>query len=193
MTSGNERAATLALRGMEVEQPPALTDMEVSRAFRAQTGAAFAYLPQTAEAMRETARLIYAEAASRDPNLAEMIRGDSWENAMSLAMGDLTVQTINRNPVLMESVVSPDLVEDWLSDPTDLPNIIVNDQDLGEYSFDVLNSGRWYPVAVGQDQYQLRTGEGVDSAPWTDENGRPVLVSLYRLGTIMSYSGDVGR
>jgi hypothetical protein len=193
MTSGNERAASLALRGMEVEQPPALTDMEVSRAFRAQVGAAFAYLPYTAEAMRETARFIYAEAASRDPDLAEMIRPNAWENSMSLAMGDLKIETINRNPVLMETIVSPDLVEDWLADPTSMPNIVVNDLELEEYSFDVLNQGRWYPVAVGQDQYQLRTGEGVDSAPWADNNGRPVLVSLYRLSTIMSYPGDAGR
>lgn len=193
MTSGNERAATLALRGMEVEQPPALTDMEVSRAFRAQTGAAFAYLPNTAEAMRETARFIYAEAASRDPNLAEMIRGNVWETSMSLAMGDLKIETINGNPVLMETIVSPDLVSDWLSELTDLPNIVVNDQELGEYSFRALRGSEWYPVAVGQDQYQLRTGEGVDSAPWTDDNGRPVLVSLYRLSTIMSYPGDTGR
>jgi hypothetical protein len=193
MTSGNERAATLALRGMEVEQPPALTDMEVSRAFRAQVGAAFAYLPYTAEAMRETARFIYAEAASRDPDLAEMIRANGWENSMSLAMGDLKIETINRNPVLMETIVSPDLVEDWLADPTSMPNIVVNDLELGEYSFNVLNQGRWYPVAVGQDQYQLRTGEDVNSAPWTDENGRPVLVSLYRLSTIMSYPEDTSR
>lgn len=193
MTSGNERAATLALRGMEVGQPPALTDMEVSRAFRAQTGAAFAYLPNTAEAMRETARFIYAEAASRDPNLAEMIRGNAWETSMSLAMGDLKIETINGNPVLMETIVSPDLVSDWLSELTDLPNIVVNDQELGEYSFRALRGSEWYPVAVGQDQYQLRTGEGVDSAPWTDDNGRPVLVSLYRLSTIMSYPGDTGR
>jgi hypothetical protein len=193
MTSGNERAATLALRGMEVEQPPVLTDMEVSRAFRAQTGAAFAYLPNTAEAMRETARFIYAEAASRDPNLAEMIRGNAWESSMSLAMGDLKVVEINRNPVLMETIVSEDLVDDWLSEPTNMPDIVVNTSELGNYSFNVLNQGRWYPVAVGQDQYQLRTGEGVDSAPWTDDNGRPVLVSLYRLSTIMSYPEDASR
>jgi hypothetical protein len=193
MTSGNERAATLALRGMEVEQPPALADMEVSRAFRAKVKTAFAYLPNTAEAIRETARFIYAEAASRDLNLAEMIRGNAWENSMSLAMGDLKIVEINRNPVLMETIVSPDLVEDWLADPTSMPNIVVNDLELGEYSFNVLNQGRWYPVAVGQDQYQLRTGEDVNSAPWTDENGRPVLVSLYRLSTIMSYPEDTSR
>jgi hypothetical protein len=193
MTSGNERAATLALRGMEVEQPPALTDMEVSRAFRAKVETAFAYLPNTAEAIRETARFIYAEAASRDLNLAEMIRGNAWENSMSLAMGDLKIVEINRNPVLMEMIVSPDLVDNWLSEPTNMPDIVVNASELGNYSFNVLNQGRWYPVAVGQDQYQLRTGRGVDSAPWTDDNGRPVLVSLYRLSTIMSYPEDASR
>jgi hypothetical protein len=193
MTSGNERAAALALRGMEVEQPPALTDMEVSRAFRSITGAAFAYLPNTAEAMRETARFIYAEAASRDPALAEMLRAGDWENSLMMAMGDLKIETINRNPVLMESIVSPDLVNNWLSEPMAMPEIIVNADELGDYSFNVINQGRWYPVAVGQDQYELRTGEGVNSAPWTDRNGRPVLISLYRLSTNLSYQGDTGR
>jgi hypothetical protein len=193
MTSGNERAAALALRGMEVEQPPALTDMEVSRAFRSITGAAFAYLPNTAEAMRETARFIYAEAASRDPALAEMFRAGDWENSLMMAMGDLKIETINRNPVLMESIVSPDLVNNWLSEPMAMPEIIVNADELGDYSFNVINQGRWYPVAVGQDQYELRTGEGVNSAPWTDRNGRPVLISLYRLSTNLSYQGDTGR
>jgi hypothetical protein len=193
MTSGNERAAALALRGMEVEQPPALTDMEVSRAWRSQTQAAFAYLPNTAEAMRETARFIYAEAASRDPALAEMLRAGTWESATMMAMGDLTIRTINGNEVLMESIVSQDLVDDWLSEPTAMPGIVVNADQLGDYSFNVISQGRWYPVAVGQDQYELRTGEGVNSAPWTDRDGRPVLISLYRLSTNLSYPGSAGR
>lgn len=193
MTSGNERAAALALRGMEVEQPPALTDVEVSRAFRSITGAAFAYLPNTAEAMRETARFIYAEAASRDPALADMLRTGDWENSLMMAMGDLKIETINRNPVLMERTVSQDLVNNWLSEPMAMPEIIVNASELSDYSFSVINQGRWYPVAVGQDQYELRTGEGVNSAPWTDRNGRPVLISLYTLSTNLSNQGDTGR
>lgn len=180
MTSGNERAAALALRGMEVEQPPALTDKEVSRAWRNQTGAAFAYLPKTAEAMRETARFIYAEAASRDPDLAEMLRDGDWETAMTLALGDLKfpMEKINGNFVVMEKSVSPDVVDDWLSDPSALPGVVINDDQLGDYSFSVLRQGSWYPVAVGQDQYELREGEGINSAPWVDRDGRPVLISL---------------
>ena len=108
-------------------------------------------------------------------------------------MGDLKIETINRNPVLMESIVSQDLINDWLSEPMAMPEIIVNAEELGDYSFNVINQGQWYPVAVGQDQYELRTGEGVNSAPWTDRNGRPVLISLYRLSTNLSYQGDAGR
>ena len=102
---------------------------------------------------------------------------------MNLALGDLQVPTINRNPVIIEAGVSSDLIEEWFDEPVNVPEIVVNASELGEYSFDVITDGAWYPVAVGQDQYQIRTGSGVDSAPWTDTNGRPVLVSLYRLNT----------
>jgi hypothetical protein len=193
MTSGNERAAALALRGMEVEQPPALTDMEVSRSFRSHVGEAFAYMPNTAEAMRQTARFIYAEAASRDTDLAEMILGDAWDSAMSLAMGDLSVKTINNNKVVIESGVSVGLVEEWLSQLTPMPEIIQNADQLGDYSFDALQNDTWHPVAVGQDMYELHTGEGVNSSPWTDREGRPVLISLYRINPIIMYPGGAGQ
>lgn len=93
----------------------------------------------------------------------------------------------------MERTVSQDLIENWLSEPMAMPEIIVNANELSDYSFSVINQGRWYPVAVGQDQYELRTGEGVNSAPWTDRNGRPVLISLYTLSTNLSNQGDANR
>jgi hypothetical protein len=126
--------------------------------------------------------------------LAEMLRAGDWENSLMMAMGDLKIETINGNPVLMESIVSL-RISSMIGCLSQWPclRIIVNADELGDYSFNVINQGRWYPVAVGQDQYQLRTGEGVNSAPWTDRNGRPVLISLYRLSTNLSYQGDTGR
>ena len=201
MTSGNERAATLALRGMDVEQPPAMRDAEVSRAFRAQVQDAFAYVPETAEAIRQTARLIYSENSSRNPDLAEMIRNDAWINAMSLAMGNLQVVQINNRDVVMEADISNDrsleLIRDWMLEPTNLPEIIANANLLGEYSFDDLKGGDWYPVAVGQDQYLLATSEDFNTLFWVDneQDKNPIVISLRQLESslMMDYMGGFGR
>jgi hypothetical protein len=201
MTSGNERAAILALRGMDVEQPPAMRDAEVSRAFRAQVQDAFAYVPETAEAIRQTARLIYSENSSRNPDLAEMIRNDAWINAMSLAMGNLQVVQINNRDVVMEADISNDrsleLIRDWMLKPTNLPEIIANANLLGEYSFDDLKGGDWYPVAVGQDQYFLATSEDFNTLFWVDneQDKNPIVISLRQLESslMMDYMGGFGR
>ena len=183
MTSGNQQAAVLALRGMEVEKPPALKDADVSREFRAIVGEALAQLPYTAEAVRTTAGFIYAGYAAQDSSLNEMIKGSAWENAVMMAMGDLNIATINGNSVLMEPGVDVDLVDEWLDNPTPIDGVIYSTP--GSMNLNVLKDGRWYPVAVGQDQYQLRTGSGYNSQPWTDSNGEPILISLSKLSSIL--------
>ena len=183
MTSGNQQAAVLALRGMEVEKPPALKDADVSREFRAIVGEALAQLPYTAEAVRTTAGFIYAGYAAQDSSLNEMIKGSAWENAVMMAMGDLNIATINGNSVLMEPGVDVDLVDEWLDNPTSIDGVIYSTP--GSMNLNVLKDGRWYPVAVGQDQYQLRTGSGYNSQPWTDSNGEPILISLSKLSSIL--------
>jgi len=201
MTSGNERAAVLALRGMDVEQPPALTDREVSRAFRTFVGDSFAYLPNTAEAIRETARFIYAEAASRNSDLVEIMRTNFWEDSLSMAMGNLQIVNVNNNNVLMERDISTgislSLITEWMSNPTEIQQIVANADQLSEYSFKALEGDVWYPVAVDQDQYELRTGEGLNSLPWVDDqqNKRPVIISLRNLESalVMNYLTGFGR
>ena len=108
-------------------------------------------------------------------------------------MVDLSVKTINNNKVVIESGVSVGLVEEWLSQLTPMPEIIQNADQLGDYSFDALQNDTWHPVAVGQDMYELHTGEGVNSSPWTDREGRPVLISLYRINPIIMYPGGAGQ
>lgn len=183
MTSGNQQAAVLALRGMEVEKPPALKDADVSREFRAIVGEALSQLPYTAEAVRTTAGFIYAGYAAQDSSLNEVIRGSAWENAVMMAMGDLNITTINGNSVLVEPGVDVDLVDEWLDNPTSIGGAIYSTP--GSMNLNVLKDGRWYPVAVGQDQYQLRTGSGYNSQPWTDSNGEPILISLSKLSSIL--------
>lgn len=185
MTSGNEQAAIKALQGMEVEKPPVLKEADVSRAFSGIVGDAFAGLPQTGGTMRKIAELIYAANAARDSSLNEMFKPTAWNEAVMMAMGGLKIETINGNSVLMEPGVDVDLVDEWLNNPTPIDGIIYSTP--GTINFKALD-GEFYPVAVGQDQYELRTGYGYNSSPWTDGNGDPILISLSKLSSILGGS-----
>ena len=193
MTSGNESAARLALQGMEIERPVDVPDAEFSRSFRGIVGETFGEIYNTSVSIRETAKMIYFAQASRDANLSRTFQASSFRDAVMMAMGNLQIVEMNNNNVLMEKDISTgfalDRINEWLSSPTEIPGIIVNENQLGEYSFDALKGEDvWYPVAVGQDQYQLRTGVGVNSLVWVDneQDKNPIVISMRGLESALA-------
>ena len=199
MTSNNERAARLALQGMEIERPVDVPDAEFSRAFRGIVGETFGEIYNTSVSIRETAKMIYFAQASRDANLSRTFQASSFRDAVMMAMGNLQIVEMNNNNVLMEKDISTgfalDRINEWLSSPTEIPGIIVNENQLGEYSFDALKGEDvWYPVAVGQDQYQLRTGVGVNSLVWVDneQDKNPIVISMRGLESALAMDYLIG-
>ena len=193
MTSGNESAARLALQGMGIERPVDVPDAEFSRAFRGIVGETFGEIYNTSVSIRETAKMIYFAQASRDANLSRTFQASSFRDAVMMAMGNLQIVEMNNNNVLMEKDISTafalDRINEWLSSPTEIPGIIVNENQLGEYSFDALKGEDvWYPVAVGQDQYQFRTGVGVNSLVWVDneQDKNPIVISMRGLESALA-------
>lgn len=190
MVTGSPRAATMALQGMDLERPPALSGNAVGTEFRSITGAAFVAAPGTQATIQETADLIYRAMAARDPSGADILQPRMYEQALDMAMGPLTVERVNGYPVLLEREnLNIDFIEEWLADPVANEGIIRNRLSLGIVNFDAIRGGDYYPIAAGPDTYYLATGDAANPIYWEDDRRTKIQVSLLGVQSMMRYRG----
>jgi|GEM_PF-4503692 hypothetical protein len=190
MVTGSPRAATMALEGMGLESPPALSGNAVGTEFRSITGAAFIHAHGTRATIQETADLIYRALAARDRSGADIFQTSMYDRALDMAMGPLTLEQVNGYPALLEREnLNVDFIEEWLADPVANEGLVRNRSDLGIVNFDAIRGGDYYPILAGDDAYYLATGEGATLAYWKDDRGNPILVSLLGVQSMMRYRG----
>ena len=176
--TGNQQAAALALRGLETDKPSSLRDADFNASWIANTGNVFQNLPNTANGIRETAKLIYTGMAQRDANLAERYDPSAMSQAIKMALGSNTIDEINGQFVMLEPGIDAGVLTEFLANPFDVPGAVVNADQLGDYSFDALANRDFYPVAVAPGQYLMAVGTGMEQRFWTDSEDRPVIVNL---------------
>lgn len=187
MAQGQSQAAMLALKGMEQPRPTVLTPSQATVAWNlAVPGHVFQELPQHLQALQETSQLIYTGMSASDSNLTTILHQRSFNTAISLALGNGRIEDINGEAVYIgvdDISVEPDNVSSYLENPFEAEHILVGNYQTSNETWKILETGDWYPVAVGDGIYQLRSGKGYNAEVWGDITGRPILVDLFRMHT----------
>jgi hypothetical protein len=192
VADGNMDTAQAVLRGLKLENPPALGGNDPKNAAAQYLGGALYSLPKFYQSVTDAADAMYADYASQNVAAGETFDSDTYQTFLDKALGTMEVSTEFDAPALVPRGVTPAFI-DLLKDPVNYPDygknflggFVSNKSDLIDFPIDALPDLEWYPFNVGlvngKSAWVLRHSVGGSFVDWADTNGTRILLDLNKM------------